>query len=315
MPAKISITAERQVRTVVVGADDDGRRIDNYLASLLKNVPKRLVYKILRRGEVRVNGGRVKPDYRLAVADKVRIPPLHIEVNPDAAIPAQWCRCIEAAILFESEDFLVVNKPAGLPSHGGTGLRYGVVEIARQIRPYAPSIDLAHRLDRDTSGCLVLSKNTPALREFHRQLRARTVGKHYVSLLRGTVPATLGAISAALTVARDGGGERRARVCADGKTATTLIESCRHAGPHSLATFRLETGRMHQIRAHAKHIGHPIAGDRRYGNREFNRAMKIIGLNRLFLHAADIEFSSAGKVAISAPLPEDLRDVLAALDA
>ena len=315
MPAKIPITAKRRARTVVVGADDEGRRIDNYLASLLKNVPKRLVYKILRRGEVRVNGGRVKADYRLVVADKVRIPPLRIEVSPEAAIPAQWCRCIEAAILFESEDFLVVNKPTGLASHGGTGLRYGVVEIAREIRPYAPSIDLAHRLDRDTSGCLVVSKNTPALREFHRQLRARAVVKRYVSLLRGTVPRTLGVISAALAVARDRKGERRARVCAAGKTATTLIESCHHAGPHSLATFRLETGRMHQIRAHAEHIGHPIAGDRRYGNREFNRAMKIIGLNRLFLHAAGIEFLSAGKVTISAPLPEELRDVITALDA
>ena len=297
-----------------IAREHNGRRVDNYLAKRLKHTPKSLIYKLLRSGQVRVNGGRVKPHYRLATDDEIRIPPVEAYTFGHVVVPRARVDEMERAVCFEDEHFMIVNKPAGLACHTGTGLRYGVVEIIRQMRPGAPRIDLAHRIDRDTSGCLVLSKHLGALREFHDAIRDRACRKRYRALLKDRLPADLSAIEASLDTRRPDGGERRAFVTERGKTAQTIVETCRAAGDHSLVDLRLVTGRMHQIRAHAQYIGHPVAGDRRYGVAEFNDEMRAMGLNRLFLHASDIEFTAFDrKFEIVAELPRALETVLEAL--
>ena len=303
-----------KVQTERVQREHNGRRIDNYLAKRLKGTPKSLVYKLLRTGQVRVNGSRVKPHYRLSFDDEIRIPPIEASSFGRIVAPRTRVAEIERAVLFEDEHFLIVDKPAGLACHAGTGLRYGLVEIVRQMRPNAPRIDLAHRIDRDTSGCLVLSKHLEALREFHNIIRTQTCVKRYQALLKGPIPNGLYVIEASLATLRPGGGKRRAVVIAEGKKAQTIVERRRPAGAHSLVELRLTTGRMHQIRAHAQYIGHPVAGDRRYGADEFNDEMRSIGLNRLFLHASNIEFTAFNRnLEVTAALPEPLKAVLTAL--
>ena len=304
------------VRAETVAADHAGRRIDNYLLQLLKPAPKSLVYKLLRSGQVRVNGGRCKPDYRLTSGDVLRIPPLVATVAGEIHIPTSRLAQLEAAVLYEDHHFLIIDKPAGLACHGGTGIGYGVIEIARRLRPEVARLDLAHRLDRDTSGCLILTKQVDVLRGLHAEIRERQIEKRYVALLRGQLPAELKSISAALDVSRAQGAEKRARVHADGKASQTLIEHVEPVGPHSLVSLRLVTGRMHQIRAHAQHIGHAVAGDRHYGDEVFDREMARHGLTRLFLHAASIGFETArGHIAVEAPLPPELAKVLDGLRA
>ena len=298
-----------------VAREHIGRRIDNYLAKRLKGTPKSLVYKLLRTGQVRVNGSRVKPHYRLSFDDEIRIPPIEASSFGHVLAPRTRIAEIERAVLFEDEHFLIVDKPAGLACHAGTGLRYGLVEIVRQMRPNAPRIDLAHRIDRDTSGCLVLSKHLEALREFHDIIRGQGCAKRYQALLQGRLPTDLSAIEASLATLRPGGGERRAVVTTAGKKARTIVERRRPAGAHSLVELQLTTGRMHQIRAHAQYIGHPVAGDKRYGAAEFNEELRLAGLNRLFLHASQIEFSAFNRdFDIVAKLPEALRAVLDMLE-
>lgn len=301
------------VRVETIDLSEVGRRIDNYLLSRLKDAPRSLVYKLLRSGQVRVNGGRVKPDYRLATADEVRIPPLTVVAAPGepATIPSRRLAALADAILYEDDAFLIIDKPAGLASHGGSGLRYGAIEAARRLRPQLPRLDLAHRLDRDTSGCLVLCKGLAALTEFHAALRAGAVDKRYRALLCGHLPPDLTRIEAALRVGRDAAGERFSTTAADGRIAQTDILSARTVGAHTLAEFKLVTGRMHQIRAHALHIGHPLAGDPRYGEAACNARLTKLGLGRLFLHAESIVFSACGRtVEVTAALPGDLAAVL-----
>lgn len=306
-----SATARTAVRAETVSAEHAGRRIDNYLLLLLKPAPKSLVYKLLRSGQVRVNGGRCKPDYRLSAGDVLRIPPVVAVAPGDVHIPDSRLAQLEAAVLYEDEHFLIVDKPAGLACHGGTGVAYGVIEVARRLRPGVARLDLAHRLDRDTSGCLILTKQVDVLRNLHGEIRERQMEKRYFALMRGHLPANLGAISAALSADREQGAEKRARVKQDGKASQTLVEGVEPAGAHSLVSLRLVTGRMHQIRAHAQHIGHPVAGDRLYGDDAFNRELAAVGLKRLFLHAASIAFDSgARRVSVEAPLPAELRAVL-----
>ena len=304
------------VRIETVAAEHDGRRIDNFLLQLLKPAPKSLVYKLLRSGQIRVNSGRVKPDYRLVAGDLVRVPPVEVVVPGAINIPAARIAQLEAAVLYEDSRFLILDKPAGMACHGGTGIRYGVIEIARALRPTIARLDLVHRLDRDTSGCLVLSKQVDALRDLHQDIRLRQVEKRYCALLLGTLPPGIERISAALANSRAQGRERRAAVDDDGKASETVCESITPCGAHSLVQLRLITGRMHQIRAHARHIGHPVAGDRVYGDREFNAAMAERGLNRLFLHASSISFASDLQLlTVTAPLPSALQRVLTELGA
>ena len=308
------IPRRTKVELDTVSHEHVGRRIDNYLASRLRHAPRSLIYKLLRSGQIRVNGGRVKPHYRLVASDEIRIPPVNAAQPRGTLAPRSRLHEMECAILYEDEHFLIVNKPAGLASHAGTGLSYGLIDLVRELRPNAPRIDLGHRLDRDTSGCLVLSKHLKALREFHDVLRTRAPVKRYLALLQGRLPGDLHVIDAALASTRGEGGERHAEVSEKGKAACTVVEACSPAGPHSLVELRLVTGRMHQIRSHARYIGHPVAGDRRYGTGHFNDAMKKLGLNRLFLHASHLEFTAFdSRFAVDAPMPESLTSVLRTL--
>ena len=301
------------VRTVTVAREHAGRRLDNFLQGEIKGAPRGLVYKLLRSGQVRVNGSRAKPDYRLAAGDAVRIPPVEDTQGP-VRIPPARVVAFEDMVCYEDARFLVVDKPAGLACHGGSGIRYGLIEVARAARPQAARLDLAHRLDRDTSGCLVLCKDVETLRAVNTAIRERSAVKRYTALLCGRLAPDTRVIEAELEIARDAQGERRSSVGGAGKPARTLLEGIEPVGQHSLVELRLETGRMHQIRAHAQHLGHPVAGDRLYGAAHCNRQLAAYGLERLFLHASHVALSTPfGAIDVHAPLPAELTAVLTRL--
>ncbi len=307
-----------KVRHVDVNAEEAGQRIDNFLARHLKGVPRSLIYRILRRGEVRVNSGRIRPQYKLKAGDTVRIPPLRITPGQQRITAETRLPQIEDSIVFEDARLLVIDKPSGIAVHGGSGISYGVIEALRIQRPRAPYLELVHRLDRDTSGCLIIAKRRSALRALHEQLRLGSMHKRYLALLRGGWSGGPRHIQAALRKNRLQGGERIVRVDADGKQAETIFHPVSEHGLASLVDIELKTGRTHQIRVHAAHIGQPLAGDEKYGDPEFNRRMKTYGLRRLFLHAHMVEFTDPGSddvINVSAPLPDELRQVLDNLDA
>ena len=302
-----------QVRLVEVSREDAGQRIDNFLSRHLKGVPRSKIYRILRRGEVRVNSGRIQPRYKVKAGDRVRIPPVRIAAGPPAALPGHRLADIESCIVFENARLLVIDKPSGLAVHGGSGIRYGVIETLRARRPDAPYLELVHRLDRDTSGCLIIAKRRSALRALHEQLRAGQITKRYLALVRGRWTDGRRRVTAALAKNRLQGGERVVKVDADGKSATTVFRPVSVHAAASLVEVDLHTGRTHQIRVHAAHIGYPLAGDTRYGDSEFNRAMKTLGLRRLFLHAQLLEFTeptSDEVLTVSTPLGDELKQVL-----
>lgn len=301
-------------RMVTVDADSAGRRLDNFLLAELKGLPRARVYRMIRKGEVRVNKGRSKPTSRLAEGDIVRIPPLHgLNTEGPAHTPsverASW---ILASILHEDERLLVLNKPAGLAVHGGSGISLGAIELLRAARPDCHYLELVHRLDRDTSGVLLVAKKRSALRHLHEQLRNGDVGKSYVALLCGAWEGDKREVNYPLVVEHRRDGERHVRTGADGKPACTRFFPDEKFREHVLCSVELLTGRTHQIRVHAEAIGHPVAGDRRYGS-DKNPAP---GLQRLFLHAGQLTFThpgSAVEMSLSAPLPEELSAVLARL--
>ncbi|MGH8173021.1 MAG: RluA family pseudouridine synthase [Rhodanobacteraceae bacterium] len=303
-----------RVETVEVPEDRDGQRIDNFLTTRLKGVPKSLIYRLLRTGQVRVNGKRAKPDFRISAGDAIRIPPVRTAERDDPGTPpaAQTAR-VQAAILHEDRDFLVIDKPAGVASHGGSGISFGAIELMRAARP-KDTLELVHRLDRDTSGVLVLSRRRSALTALQAEIRAGRVEKRYLSLLAGAFSQQRFTVDVPLRKFVLQGGERMVRVDDEGKASRSrFLEVERFAGA-TFAEVAIETGRTHQIRVHAAHSGHPVAGDEKYGEREFNRKMRDAGLKRLFLHAARFEFSIGEKsFAFSAPLPADLRHVLDSL--
>ena len=304
----------RGVETVEVPEDRDGQRVDNFLTGRLKGVPKSLVYRLLRTGQVRINGKRAKPDVRLAAGDRVRIPPVRIAERVDGGPPpAGQSARVEAAILSEDRDFLIIDKPAGVASHGGSGVSFGAIELLRAARP-RDTLELAHRLDRDTSGVLVLAKKRSALTKLQAEIREGRVEKRYLALLEGRLPTQKLIVDAPLRKSVLQGGERMVRVDDEGKASRSRFSEVERFGDATLAEIAIETGRTHQIRVHSAHIGHPIAGDEKYGDREFNRAMREKGLKRLFLHAARFEFSIGERsYGFSAPLPDDLKRVLDAL--
>jgi len=304
----------RGVETVEVPEDRDGQRVDNFLTGRLKGVPKSLVYRLLRTGQVRINGKRAKPDVRLAAGDRVRIPPVRVAERVDGGPPpAGQSARVEAAILSEDRDFLVIDKPAGVASHGGSGVSFGAIELLRAARP-RDTLELAHRLDRDTSGVLVLAKKRSALTKLQAEIREGRVEKRYLALLEGRLPTQKLIVDAPLRKSVLQGGERMVRVDEEGKASRSRFSEVERFGDATLAEIAIETGRTHQIRVHSAHIGHPIAGDEKYGDREFNRAMREKGLKRLFLHAARFEFSIGERsYGFSAPLPDDLKRVLDAL--
>jgi 23S rRNA pseudouridine955/2504/2580 synthase len=304
---------------VQIGDEAAGQRIDNYLLRHVKGVPRSRLYRVLRRGEVRVNKGRVRPSYRLRQGDWVRIPPLRSAepVPPERPRESELRRLAEA-ILYEDDRLIVVNKPPGLAVHGGSGLSYGVIEVMRFLRPELGTLELVHRLDRDTSGCLMMSKRGSALRELHRLMRARAIGKGYTALLAGRLSQAQAIVEAPLRKNILRSGERVVRVDpAAGKPAQTRFRRLRELGAMTLVEAEPLTGRTHQIRVHAAHLGAPVAGDEKYGDEKANRSLRRSGLKRLFLHAAELSFAPAYSdrpIRVVAPLPQELERVVAALE-
>ncbi len=300
-------------------AGDEGQRIDNYLVRQIKGVPRSLIYRILRTGEVRVNGRRAKPEYRLAPGDRIRLPPMQREEKPEAKLPSKSLRdFIASAVIFEDKDLFVINKPAGVAVHGGSGLSFGVIEALRAVHPELKELDLVHRLDRDTSGCLLVAKRRAVLRELHAQLREREMQKTYQALLCGRWPYGKKKIELPLKTNLKQGGERVVRVHADGQEAVSTFTPLKTFGKlATLMSISIGTGRTHQIRVHASHAGYPIAGDDKYGDRERDAKLKPFGLQRMFLHAHSLTFERRDTrklFTVTAPLPDDLESVLRKLD-
>jgi 23S rRNA pseudouridine955/2504/2580 synthase len=304
------------VRLVQVTEAKDGQRIDNFLVGQLKGVPKSLIYRILRTGQVRINGKRAKPDTRIADGDEVRIPPVRVAETQQTGMPssAQTDR-VTQAVIYEDRDFLVIDKPAGVASHGGSGISFGAIELMRAARPH-DSLELAHRLDRDTSGVLVLTRRRPALTALQALIRDNETTKQYLTLMQGRLRRATFDVNAPLRKSVLQGGERMVRVDDEGKAALTRFKSIEPYRDATLAEATLFTGRTHQIRVHSAHSGHPIAGDEKYGERDFNQEMRQFGLRRLFLHAARFEFAIGDRAySFSAPLAADLSAVLSDLPA
>lgn len=305
-----------QVSHVVAESGDEGQRIDNFLLRVLKDVPRSLVYRILRTGEVRVNGGRVKPDHRLAEGDRIRVPPVATKPREPTAAPSKSLRdFITGSVIYEDKELIVINKPSGVAVHGGSGLSHGVIEALRAVHPEIKELELVHRLDRDTSGCLLIAKRRALLREMHRSLREREMQKHYRALVVGRWPFGKKTIDLPLKTNLKQGGERVVRVHPDGQHAISTFEPLQHfAKLATLLDVKIGTGRTHQIRVHAAHAGYPIAGDEKYGDRERDRPLKAHGLARMFLHAHSLTFDRAGKpFTVTAPLPPELQVILDSL--
>ena len=306
-------------RTVRIAEDRGGQRIDNFLLGYLKGAPRSLIYKLLRSGQVRVNGGRVKAERRLEAGDQVRIPPVRLEIdgNGDKSPPPKGLLdALEAAIVFEDARLLAINKPSGLASHGGSGISHGAIEAMRVLRP-KDSLELVHRLDRDTSGLLLFARKRSALTELQALLRedhGAGISKRYLALLAGRMPNGVMTVDAPLLVGLRQGGERHVQVNDGGKPSTSHFRLLERRGGQSYCEVRIDTGRTHQIRVHAQHLKHPVAGDDKYGDAEANRRLREqAGLKRLFLHASTLEFAlDGGKTPylLNAPLADDLIEVL-----
>jgi 23S rRNA pseudouridine955/2504/2580 synthase len=302
------------VRRVTVDEDRAGQRIDNFLRTELPGLPRGRLYRMLRKGEVRVNGGRVRAEYRLQGGDEVRIPPARINIGPPQA-PAGRLAALERQIIFEDKRLIVVNKPSGMAAHGGSGVSHGAVELLRQLRPELKDLALVHRLDRETSGCLVLAKRRSALRDLHERFREGAVEKNYLALVVGDWQLGDKLVDAPLLTEHRRKGERHVVVSGAGKSAKTRFRLSRTFGSYSLVQCQPLTGRTHQIRVHALHAGHPIAGDTRYGDPSANEAARRAGLGRLFLHAQSIAFpdDSGNELHFTAPLADDLQRFLDAI--
>jgi len=315
-------TVTPKVQFVEISADHAGQRIDNYLMCQLNGIPKSMIYRIIRKGEVRVNKGRIKPEYRIQQGDVIRIPPVRqAEKKEPGKAPDKILREIESRILFEDKRILILNKPSGLAVHGGSGLSFGLIEVLRELRPNDKELELVHRLDRDTSGCLIIAKKRSALRRLHEQLREGLMDKRYLALVKGKWKGTSRWVDAPLLKNVVRSGERLVFVDEKGKQARTQFIPYSVGADASLMSVKLDTGRTHQIRVHAQHIGYPVAGDNKYGDDDFNRELKNKGLKRLFLHAASLKFHlpdpETGEnipVSVQAPLDSELVKVLTNLN-
>ena len=300
-----------------IDAERAGQRLDNYLLGELKGVPRSHVYRLIRSGQVRVNSGRTSPSYRLQAGDRVRVPPVGLRPAVPATATPDRLEWLTERILYEDSRILVLDKPAGLAVHGGSNVSLGCIEALRLLRPDSKDLELAHRLDRDTSGCLLLAKRRSALRMLHELLREGRVDKRYLTLVKGPWPEGATEIDAPL-VTRRVGGEARVKVDESGKESRSTFRLVDRFGKTaSLLEVSIDTGRTHQIRVHAVHAGHPVAGDERYGDKDFDEYMKSFGLTRMFLHAHSLSFDwpdTGEPFNASAPLPEDLKSVLTALE-
>jgi 23S rRNA pseudouridine955/2504/2580 synthase len=299
-----------------IGAESAGQRLDNYLTKLLKGVPKSHVYRILRSGEVRVNSRRAKPGYRVRAGDRLRLPPVRTAKRAAVSAHPPGSR-LGAEVLYEDEHLLVINKPSGVAVHGGSGISRGVVERLRSERPEGRFLELVHRLDRETSGVLLLAKRRSALTGLHRQLREGQVQKIYCVLVKGLWREARRSVRLPLHKYVSTSGERRVAVKDDGLSAHTVFRLERIWAGFSLLEAELKTGRTHQIRVHLAHLGFPVAGDEKYGDFALNKELARRGLKRMFLHALRTEIShphSGAVLKLEAPLAPDLRAFLSTLD-
>ncbi len=308
---------ERSVQYRHVVEDEAGQRIDNFLLRQLKGLPRSRVYRLLRKGEVRIDGGRARPARRLRTGEVVRIPPVsdrRRDSSADGQLPAGLAERLRDGVLYEDERLLILDKPSGVAVHGGSTVRLGLVEALRRHRPELPFLELVHRLDQETSGCLMLAKRRSTLRRLHEQLRRGAVEKRYTALLlgrlRGSGPLRIDAPLERLPAQGRG---RQVQVSKQGRPAVTEIQVERRWPQATLVTARLETGRTHQIRVHAQHIGHPVAGDDRYGDRTRNATIRDSGLRRLFLHACSLRLrhpDTGACLEVQTPLSDELQAVL-----
>jgi 23S rRNA pseudouridine955/2504/2580 synthase len=305
------------VRHFEVEEAEAGQRLDKYLARRLGDLPRTRIFRIIRRGEVRVNGRRVGPEARLNAKDRVRIPPVWEQADQGAARsqrgpPAAMAEAVERAIVQESERLIVLDKPAGIAVHGGSGISFGVIEALRTLKP-GESLELVHRLDRDTSGCLLVARDAATLRTVHALLREGRCEKRYLVLIAGKWTLGHKRIDVPLRTDTRVGGERTVRADASGKPSVSEFRPVQFFGKlATLLEVALHTGRTHQIRVHASYAGHPVAGDEKYGDAEFNTRLRELGLTRMFLHAHSMSFEwpQGGTFSASAPLPSELSAVL-----
>jgi len=307
------------VRYVIAAEGDVGQRLDNFLMRIFRAVPKSRIYRVLRKGEVRVNGKRSKPEQRLVLGDRVRIPPIRVDSEPTPEKPSNSLQqFVGGTVIHEDRDMLIINKPAGVAVHGGSGLAFGVIEALRAARPELVELELVHRLDRDTSGCLLLAKRRAVLRELHAALREREMTKRYLALVCGKWTLGKKTLDLPLLTNQKQGGERIVRVHQDGQTALSTFVPQRTFGKlATLMDIEIGTGRTHQIRVHAAYAGHPVAGDEKYGDKQCNDSFRSFGLRRMFLHAHTLQFARPGSgetFTITAPLSEELQLVLNKLE-
>ena len=303
------------VHEVAIDQSASGQRVDNFLILHLKGVPRSRVYRLLRRGEVRVNRGRVRPDYRLVPGDIVRVPPVWmVDAQPRKTPTRERRRTIEGAILYEDDELIVLNKPAGWAVHGGSGVDFGIIECLRAVRSCADRIELVHRIDRDTSGCLLVAKRRRVLASLHEALRKGQVHKRYLALTRGNFGPRRRRSDVPLLREQRRTGERIVRVHAEGKRSVTNFVPLEVGDIASLVMAQPRTGRTHQIRVHAAELQVPLAGDEKYGDCSFNRMMRSYGLKRLFLHAASIAVRTGNRrLEFEAPIAPELAAVLDSL--
>jgi 23S rRNA pseudouridine955/2504/2580 synthase len=296
-----------------VGEEAEGQRVDNFLLRIAKGVPKSHIYRIVRSGEVRVNKGRVAADYRLQLGDQLRVPPMRTADRPSQpAVPAR-----DFEIALEDEALIVIDKPAGVAVHGGSGVSFGVIEQLRRARPLAKFLELAHRLDRDTSGLLVVAKKRMALTNLHDQFRDGGISKRYLALVKGCWRNELQHVRLPLHKYLTVDGERRVSVNSEGKPSHSIVRLVSRWENFSLVEVELKTGRTHQIRVHLAHLGFPIAGDDKYGDFPLNKILQKTGLGRMFLHAAKLALPhplSGIPLALESPLPTELRNFTEKLD-
>jgi 23S rRNA pseudouridine955/2504/2580 synthase len=292
-----------------------GQRVDNYLFRLLKGVPKSRVYRIMRKGEVRVNKSRVKPDYKLQKGDLLRIPPIRkTQVTPGEFVIPGWVQAAIYKPIYEDEALVVINKPPGLAVHGGSGLEFGLIEAMRQLKADWPFLELVHRIDRETSGCILLAKSRPVLNQLHQQFRREEghMEKAYLAVLSGTLESTI-TVNASLRQSRDSNGMKRAILDKQGQAAKSTFMPLEIMDGFSYSRILLYTGRMHQARVHAVSLGLPIVGDKLYGDREMNRRLRSLGVKRCMLHAERYQLNhplSSKLLQLNAPLPKDFEDLL-----
>jgi len=315
LPEKSGKTAggQQEVRFVQVSEEEAGQRLDNFLLRFLSGVPKTRIYKAIRKGEVRVNKGRAKPETRLQGDDRVRVPPFHEAVKSKPAASRRWIDTINSRILLDEDDLLVINKPSGLAVHGGSGIDAGLIETLRLMYPEQRYMELVHRLDRDTSGLIMVARRASMLRALHELLRNDGIDKRYQCLVLGRWPAHLKQVEAPLEKYALGSGERMVKVSGDGKSSLTQFRVLHRWREATLVEAKPVTGRTHQIRVHCRHVGHPILGDVKYQTPEAAVLADRIGLGRLFLHAAELQFKLVKRYKLGAPLDDELQQVLTRL--